>query len=111
MEEKDLLQAALAKAITDAVPPEVQKGVFQKALQNHLFYSDDGRHGNGAVLTDIFKRALDDATRSIAHAIVSQPENEARIREAIQAGLEDALKDGALRKRIGERIIRGIQGW
>jgi hypothetical protein len=109
MEDKDILQAALAKAITEAVSPEVRKEVFQKAMTNYLFRAagDTPR----SVITDAFQRALDDATREMARAVVAEPENQKRIRETIQKALEMALDTRALQERLAEKFVKSINGY
>lgn len=107
--DKDVLQAALARAITDSVTPEVQKEVFRNALTGFLFRADT--RGDSSPISEAFKRALQDATIAVARDVVAQPENRMRIVEAVKAGLDEALKDQKLVESITTKFIRALGGW
>lgn len=113
--DKDVLQAALARAITDSVTPEVQREVFQ-AMTNYLFRAVGDTHRGEksvitAVITDAFQRALADATREMARAVVAEPENQKRIKETIQKAFEMALDTRALQERLAEKFVKSINGY
>ena len=104
--DKDVLQAALARAITDSVTPEVQREVFQKAMTNFLFRADS--RGESAPITEAFKRALQQATETLAKEIVMSPDNRAKIAKAVQDGLDDAMKSRTFIDNISARIASSM---
>lgn len=104
----DVLQAALAKAITESITPDVRDAVIAKALQQHLFY-EDKRNGNASVITETFKRALNDATSELAKEVVSRPENNERLRVSIQEAFEATISDKAFIAKISEKMMSWLR--
>jgi hypothetical protein len=99
-----ILQTALAKALVDAVTPEMQKEVFKEAICEFLFRVD--RDGKGA-LQDSFQRALNDATREIAVQMVHQPDILERIKQSVRTAIETALEDRTFIERIQKKLTGG----
>lgn len=104
--DKDVLQAALARAITDSVTPEVQKEVFKQAIEQHLFRTRDGSKG---VLSESFERALNEATANLAREIVSQPENTQKIREMLQQAFDDTMGSESFLAKIREKMMQWLR--
>lgn len=102
-----LLQAALARALVDAVSPEIQREVFKEAISNFLFRVDD--HGKG-ILKDSFERALKDAVGMIAREIVATPEYRKKMDAMMHVAMDEALKEEAFVKVIKDRLVRAV-GW
>src|SRR5690348_9202564 len=102
----DALQAALARAITDAITPEAQKQIFEKAMLEYLFHKDS--RSATTPLTDAFKKALNDATATVAQQIVNEPENRAKIATAFQEAFDQVQPTlvAALVKKLTPRY-----GW
>ncbi len=101
--DNQMLQAALAKAITDSVTPEIQQGVFRDAIQEYLFHGAD-KQGK---LKDAFERALADAAVTVARAIVEMPENRNRLQAAMQAHFEETLRTPVMLNKLLTTKIRG----
>jgi hypothetical protein len=106
--DKDVLQAALARAITESVTPEVQQKVFQSAMEQFLFRVDTRGSGGSSVISEAFKRALEEATRDMARKIVNEPENAERIRASVQAAFEEELASPTFLVKVREKITRGF---
>ncbi|HEY5022465.1 MAG TPA: hypothetical protein VII30_08270, partial [Gemmatimonadaceae bacterium] len=90
----DALQAALARAITDSVTPEMQKEIFAKAMGQFLFNADT-RRGEVPPITSAFQDALRLATKELANKIVNEPENQTRISDVIRAAFDETMSDPA----------------
>ncbi len=100
--DRDILQVALSKAITEAVPPEMQKEIFSRALHEHLFKTNrDGR----SPISEAFQRALDDATRDLAREIVRDPENMIRVKDTIHSSLTEALESKSLFDKVLNKLL------
>jgi len=95
--DQNVLQVALAKAISEAVPADMQKEIFTKALYEHLFKPN--RNGDSPV-SEAFQRALNDATKELAQEVVRDPENMRKVKEVVQSALDKALTDGSLLTKI-----------
>jgi hypothetical protein len=95
----DALQAALARAITDSVTPEMQKEIFAKAMGQFLFNTDT-RRGETPPITAAFQDALRLATKELANKIVNEPENQARITDVIRAAFDEVMKDPATATKL-----------
>lgn len=106
--DPNILQVALAKAITDAVPPEMQKEIFARALHDHLFHAS--RNSDKSPISDSFQRALNDATRALANEIVNEPENKAKVKATIQKAFDQSLESGNLLQKICDKFT-GSFGW
>lgn len=107
----DALQAALARAVMDSVSAEMQKEIFQKALEQHLFSDRSNRDRNESVISHAFKRALDQATHKLAEAVVHHPDNKLRIEAAMQKALEEALEEDRFAELIKNRLVRAFGGY
>lgn len=92
--EVDLLSVALTKAITDAVPDEMRKEIFTKALYEHLFQKQ--RDNGPTPLQEAFRRALNECTSKMADELFARPEYREQVKTALEAAFAEALKDGKL---------------
>ena len=101
----DVLQAALAQAITNAVPAEMQTEIFTRALKEYLFTA--GR-GEKSPISTAFQEALKRATSDMATAVVNSPENGPRIRAFMQSCFEEALQDKDFMGRIVKQFANSI---
>jgi UTP:GlnB (protein PII) uridylyltransferase len=107
--DKDLLQVALAKAISESVPPEMQKEIFAQALAKHLF--NTGSNSKESVISSTFQQALNKATAELAHEIVNSPENVPRIRDIMQKAMIAFLDDPNTVRKITEKFVSGFSRW
>lgn len=105
--EKDVLQGALAQAITNAIDNEAREKIFRGALIEHLFAEPRG--GGNNVLTSAFERALNDATAKLAQEIVNEPENRERIRESFRKALDNKLSNDELVSKIGDKLMQWLR--
>jgi hypothetical protein len=103
----DALQAALARAITDSVTPEMQKEIFAKAMGQFLFNADT-RRGETPPITAAFQTALRLATQELANKIVNEPENHARIRRVIEAAFNETIDDPATATKLRGLFVGGF---
>lgn len=90
--EVDLLSVALTKAITDAVPDEMRKEIFTKALYEHLFQKQ--RDNGPTPLQEAFRRALNECTSKMADELFATPEYRNQVRVALEAAFAEWIKDG-----------------
>ena len=107
MEVKDVLSVALAKAITDSVPVEMQKEIFSRALYDHLF--QEAKEGRSSPLKEAFARALNEATNEQARLIMADPANLAKVREAFQAAFDASLANGSLVKIMSDKMVSALR--
>jgi hypothetical protein len=107
--DKDLLQVALAKAISESVPPEMQKEIFAQALAKHLFNA--GSNSKESVISTTFQQALNKATADLAHSIVNSSENIPRIKEIMQKAMMDFLDDPNTVRKMTEKFVSGFSRW
>ncbi|HEV8658918.1 MAG TPA: hypothetical protein VGS96_09820 [Thermoanaerobaculia bacterium] len=107
--DKDVLQVALARAITDSFTPEIKEKVIRQAIEHHLF-EVDRRHNSGgeSPISGAFKNALNDATREMARLVVNDPANTEKIKGAIQRALDEALADVSFIEKLKERLVSGM---
>lgn len=105
--DKDVLAVALSKAITDAVPAEMQKEIFTRALRDHLFRSE--RAGDRPALSHAFERALNEATQELARKVLEEPENQEKVRAAFREMLDQLLADGVLIRKWTDKILGAIR--
>ena len=103
----DALQAALARAITDSVTPEMQKEIFAKAMGQFLFNADT-RRGEMPPITAAFQDALRIATKEMANKIVNEPENQERIRGVVQTAFDETMNDPATATKLRGLFVSGF---
>ena len=105
--EGDVLQAALARAILDSVPSEMQKEVFRKALEAYLFHKD--RVGETSPVQHAFKMALDRATQDLAMEVVNEPENRERIKQAFRESFDQMLSSGEFTEKAVQKMVGSLR--
>jgi len=103
--DREVLQIALARAITEAVTPQMQKEIFAKAMHEHLFKSTSF---DKSPISQAFQRALDEATRDIAREVVREPENLKQIHAVMRKSVESAIESPAFMEDIAKKITRGF---
>jgi hypothetical protein len=106
--DQSVLQVAMTQAIVRSVSPEMQAEIFQRALHEHLFRVPSSKERS--TISESFKRSLDDACRAIASDLLKEPENLAKIKEAIQTALDQALKEPEFKERLAKRFITTLSG-
>jgi len=104
--DQNVLQIALAEALTKSVPPEMQKEIFSRAMYEYLFAPKRGT--DKSPVSEAFQRALDEATREIAKQVINEPENLKLIKETIRQGLVGSLENKVLLDKIVTRITNAI---
>ena len=111
MVDPQLLQAALAKALTESVTPEVSKKLLEEAMLAYLFTSRREPYSNkeATPLSDAFQKALDAATKTIAAEVLALPENKAKLVAAMQSGFDVAIKDTVVTEKLAEKMISVFQ--
>lgn len=106
MEVQDVLSVALARAVTEAVPPEMQNEIFSRALYNHLFAeSKDGR----TPLKDAFSRALNECAQKLAEKMFEEPEIRAKLETSLREAFEENMKTGELVKKLAGKMAGGLR--
>jgi hypothetical protein len=107
--ENELLVTALAKVIADAVPPEMQKDIFSKALYDHLFYPKREGGSGPTCLEHAFQQALNKGVSEMAEKVLSDPENKKKLEDAFNQALEQILSDGSLVKKIADKMSYSLR--
>jgi hypothetical protein len=105
---QDVLQAALAEAITKAVTPDMRNEVFVTAVREFLFRTDRSRQGP-APLTEAFDRALRDVVVNVAEEMLKEPETYNRVREFYRAAIDKTLSDPNVAETLTRKIIHALR--
>lgn len=106
--DPNILQAALAKALTDSVTGEVQSAVLKDAMWSYLFTPRKlNAYDNKETtpLSSAFEKSLDQVARTVCTEVLSEPENKARLRTAIQAAFEAALLSSVSTEKLTGKFL------
>jgi hypothetical protein len=105
--EVDLLSVALTKAITDAVPDEMRKEIFTKALYEHLFQRS--RDNGPTPLQEAFRRALNECAAKMAQELFANPECQGKVKVALDEAFDEWLNDPSRRQKLLEKFSSGLR--
>src|ERR1700675_4934182 len=105
--DKDVLQAALARALADSVTPEVQGRVLKEAILAYLFTPQREAYSGKeqTPLSKAFQKALDAVTLQCARELFAQPESKKKIEDALRSAFDKALADPAIVDKTAEKML------
>lgn len=102
----DVLQAALARAVSDSVSKEMQGQIFEKALLDYLFRAE---RGGQTRLHDAFQRALNESAQGMAARLFAAEPWRTKLEDAVRGAIEDALP--SIREKLAKKLADGIRYW
>jgi hypothetical protein len=111
--DQGVLQTALAKALVDSVTPEMQSQALREAMVGYL-YAPQKEPYSGKETTPLsraFEKSLDAAARQACEEVLSQPENQARIKTTLQAAFEQSMSSTLLTEKLVERFLSNFSRW
>jgi mannitol-1-phosphate/altronate dehydrogenase len=107
MVDPQLLQVALARAITDSMSKEDQHVVLAQAMNAYLFTKT--REGYSSKETDplsqAFQKALDGATWQLVRDFLNEPAQKERMLAAVRVAFEQAMAAPAVTDKLAEKFL------
>jgi hypothetical protein len=105
--DPQLLQVALARAITDSIAKEDQQQILAAAMNHYLFTKV--REGYNAKETDplsqAFTKALDGATWQLVRDFLDEPAQKERMLAAVRVAFEQAMAAPAVTDKLAEKFL------
>lgn len=106
------MQAAMAKAMMDAVTPELQQQLFLKAVQSALFEVAEPNAGYGSpkrtVLQKVCEASLNDVMRQIVKEMLMEPGTQAILVAEVQKGVSQLVASGVVSEKVTDWLRSSI---
>lgn len=106
--DKEVLEVALARAITESMTKGEQDKVLAQAMHGYLFTKiRSSPYDSKEVdpLSEAFRKALDTATYQLVKDFLDEPEQKTKMRAVVEAAFAMAMTSPVATEKIAEKLL------